>query len=281
MKTVELAAGTIEYDDIGQGRPIVLLAGLLMDSTLWAQTAAALSSDYRCIIPTLPLGAHRLPMRPEADLSLAGVAAMVSQMLDRLGLSEVALVGNDSGGAVVQLVLDHDPTRISRVVLISCEAFDNYPAHVAGTALAMTGRLPAPAFGLAMQQLRLRPLRRLPISFGWLTKRGDVVVARALRPLLNQAAIRHDLLRTLRAERADRTRLAQATRALSQYRHPALVAWAAEDRVMPLEHGRRLATTLPSARFVSIADTYTLVPLDQPAQLADIIHTFLDTSHHA
>jgi pimeloyl-ACP methyl ester carboxylesterase len=56
------------------------------------------------------------------------------------------------------------------------------------------------------------------------------------------------------------------------------VVWAAEDRVMPPEHGRRLADLLPDSRLVEIADSYTLVPLDQPASLAAAIRDFVMTT---
>ena len=52
------------------------------------------------------------------------------------------------------------------------------------------------------------------------------------------------------------------------------MVWASEDRVMPPEHGRRLAGLLPDARLAEIEDSYTLIPLDQPARLAQLIREF-------
>ncbi len=69
--------------------------------------------------------------------------------------------------------------------------------------------------------------------------------------------------------------VAEATAALPSFHRPALVVWAAEDRVMPPEHGRRLADLLPDSRLVEIADSYTLVPLDQPAELSAAIRNFV------
>jgi pimeloyl-ACP methyl ester carboxylesterase len=43
---------------------------------------------------------------------------------------------------------------------------------------------------------------------------------------------------------------------------------------MPAEHGRKLAKLLPRGRLVEIADSYALVPLDQPAQLGTLIREF-------
>jgi len=126
--------------------------------------------------------------------------------------------------------------------------------------------------------MRLRTLRRLPIAFGWLTKRGDAATARWIKPVLQQREIRRDTVRVLRAAAADKHLTLDAAECLPGYDRPALVVWASEDRVMPPDHGRRLAQLLPQGRLVEIPDSYTLIPLDQPAQLARSIRDFTQPS---
>jgi pimeloyl-ACP methyl ester carboxylesterase len=279
MSQVELSCGTVEYTDTGGSGPVlVLLHGLLMDGSLWDEVIAGLSPGCRCVAPTLPLGAHRVPVRPQADLSLPGIARLVAELCDRLGLAEVTLVGNDTGGALVQLLMA-DPAlsvRVARAVLASCDAFDNFPPGLTGKALVTAGRLPAWMFGLFMQQMRLRPARQLPIAFGWLTKRGDAATARWLRPVLTQAGIRRDTVRVLRSMRAAARGglLAGTAQRLPGFTRPVLVVWASEDRVMPPEHGARLAALLPGGRLAEVPDSYTLIPLDQPGRLAGLIREF-------
>ena len=272
---IDLSAGTIDYLDTGgDGPTVVLLHGLLMDSSLWDGPIADLAADHRCVVPTLPLGAHRHPV--SGDLSLPAIARLVEEFLDRLDLHDVTLVGNDTGGALVQLVLAGKAERVGRAVLVSCEAFDNVPPGLTGKVLVLSGRLSPRLFGAFMQQLRLRAVRRLPIAFGWLTKRGDAVTAGWIKPVLTSSAIRRDTVRMLRA--IDGRAVAEASAALPSFHRPALVVWAAEDRVMPPEHGRRLADLLPDSRLVEVADSYTLVPLDQPASLARAIRDFVMTA---
>ena len=269
MNQIELSAGTIDYEDTGgDGPTLVLLHGLLMDASLWDDVIADLAVDHRCVAPTLPLGAHHHPMHADADLSLRGIARLVAEFLDRLDLRDVTLVGNDTGGALVQLLACEGAARVSRIVLASCDAFDNFPPGLTGKTLVLTGKLPPTLFGLFMQQMRLRPLRRLPIAFGWLTKRGDAATARWMKPLLQQREVRRDTVRILRAAAAEKDVLLDAAERLRSYDQPALVVWASEDRVMPPDHGRRLAELLPHGRLVEIADSYTLIPLDQPGRLA-------------
>jgi len=278
MNEIELSAGPLEYTDTGGDGPVVVfLHGLLMDASLWDEVIAGLSAGHRCLAPVLPLGAHRRAMKPDSDLSLPGVARLVEEFLDRLGLREVTLVGNDTGGALVQLLMGDGSPRLSRAALVSCDAFDNFPPGLTGKTLVAVGKLPPGMFGLFMQQLRLRPVRRLPIAFGWLTKRGDAATARWIRPVLTEPAIRRDTVRVLRAIAADRRLLVRAASTLPSFDHPALVAWARHDRVMPPSHGTRLTELLPHARLAQIDDTYTLIPLDQPAELTRLLSQFLDT----
>ena len=279
MTQIELSAGTIDYTDTGGDGPVlVLLHGLMMDASLWDAVIADLSADHRCVAPTLPLGAHRHPMSADADLSLPGIARLVTELCERLDLDDVTLVGNDTGGALVQLVMADGADQVGRVVLASCDAFDNFPPGLTGKTLVASGRLSPRMFGLFMQQMRLRPVRRLPIAFGWLTRRGDAATARWMRPVLTQPGIRRDTVRVLRAAAAQKGLLVAAAERLPEFKHPALVVWASEDRVMPPEHGRRLASLLPAGRLVEVADSYTLIPLDQPARFAQIIREWLGTA---
>src|SRR6266700_7567427 len=109
MSEIELSAGAIDYVDTGgEGAVLVLLHGLLMDTSLWDGVVAELSVDHRCVVPTLPLGAHRHAMHADADLSLRGVTRLVVELLERLARRDATLVGNDTGGALVQLLVGAD-----------------------------------------------------------------------------------------------------------------------------------------------------------------------------
>lgn len=273
MPHVELSAGTIEYEDTGESGPVaVFLHGLVMDGSLWRHVVADLRSDHRCVVPTLPMGGHRRPMHRDADLSLRGIGRLVEELLERLDLREVTLVGNDLG--LPQVVVREGAGRVARLVLVSCEAFDNYPPGLPGRTLALAAKVPG-GFNALAQPLRLRPLRRLPFAFGRMSKRPvpNEVMDAWLQPVLTQRAIRRDVLKYVRT--ADVREMIDATERLRKFQRPALVVWAAEDRVMPPEHGRRLAELLPDARLVEIADSYTLIPEDQPGELAGAIRRFV------
>jgi pimeloyl-ACP methyl ester carboxylesterase len=280
MPEVTLEAGTIEYDDVGAGPVLVLAHGLAMDGVQWRHVVADLRPDHRCLLPTLPLGAHRRPMRPDADLSLRGLGRLLAEFLDRLDLRDVTLCFNDWCAAQV-MIADGLVERVGRLVLVSCEAFDNYPPGLPGRMAAVSARLPG-GIALMARTLRFRPLRQLPIALGWMSKRGipDEVVQQWLRPL-RQREIRRDLRKYAGDTKRGKRDLLAATEALPSFDRPVLIAWASEDRLMPPEHGRRLAELFPNSQLVEIADSYTLIPEDQPALLAAHLRQFIADTNDA
>jgi pimeloyl-ACP methyl ester carboxylesterase len=269
MPEVELSSGTIDYEDTGGSGPVVVLVhGLIMDSSLWRNVIAQLRSDFRCVAPTLPLGGHRHPMHADADLSMRGIAGILGELLERLDLRQVTLAMNDWGGAQLLIGGAHD-ARFARLALCSCEAFDNVPPQGSARALPYIARIPGGMAAVVMP-FRFDRLRRLPMTYGPLSKRPvpREVMDRWFGPALEQREIRRDLGKYVRSSAQGRRELLAAADALRSFERPALVAWASEDRLMPREHGRRLAELLPQGRLVEIADSYTLIPEDQPALLA-------------
>ena len=276
MNSVELSSGVIEYTDTGGNGPVlVLLHGLMMDASLWDEVIAGLSPGHRCVAPTLPLGAHRHPMNPGADLSLPGIARLAAEFFDRLDLRDVTLVGNDTGGALVQLLMGDGNTRVARAVLVSCDAFDNFPPGLTGRTLLLSGKLPPPLFGVFMQQMRLRAVRRLPIAFGWMAKHPlpAELLDRWFQPLQTQAAVRRDFRKYVTGGR--RRQMVEACERLRSFTCPTLVVWTPEDKVQRPEHGKRFAALLPDARLVEVADSYTLIMRDQPQAFARAIREFV------
>lgn len=277
MQEIALSAGIIEYEDTGGSSPVVvLLHGLVMDGSLWRHVVSELCSDHRCVVPTLPLGSHRRPMRADADLSPHGIARLQAEFLEALDLHDVTLVGNDLG--TFQLTAGLYPERIARLVLTSCEAFENFPPGLPGRTAEVGIKMPGGAFLMA-QVLRLRALRRLPFTFGWMTKRPipNEILDAWFRPLQTQQGVRRDL--TKYVQTLDKEDMLVAAERLRSFDRPALVIWAKEDRIMPPSHGRRLAELLPHGRLLEIADSYTLIPEDQPGELARAIRQFVrDTS---
>jgi len=271
---VELSAGPIEYEDTGGDGPVlVLVHGLAMDWRQWRLLVDELRGDFRCVLPVLPMGAHKRPMHRDADLSLRGMGRIVAEFLEHLDLNDVTLCFNDWCGAQV-MVADGLMGRVGKLVLVSCEAFENYPPGLAGHAAWLSAKLPG---GVPiMRRVVLNPtLRRLPFIFGQMTKHGvpDELMREWLEPL-KRTEIRHDFRKYTGAAMKGRHDLRAATPALASFDRPVLVVWDIEGKMMPSEDGRGLAEAFPDSRLVELPDCYTLIPEDQPAELAGEIAGF-------
>ena len=275
MPELTLSQGTIHVRDTGDpdGPPVVFVHGLLVDGSLWRKVVPSLEGELRCIWPDWPLGSHRTAMAPGADLSPRGVAHLVADALAAMELERVTLVGNDTGGAICQLVATERPERLGRLVLTDCDAFENFlPPMFRG--LQVAARVPG-LLNALVQPMRIRALRRLPMAYGLVTKRPieHAVTDAWLRPFLQQRAVRRDTAKLLRGI-TRRDTLAAAER-LRRFERPTLLAWAREDRAFPVAHAHRLAALLPDARVEEIPDSLTFIPEDQPERLADAIARFV------
>jgi pimeloyl-ACP methyl ester carboxylesterase len=271
MNDVRLAQGTIRYRELGNGEPIVLVHGLLANGELWREVAPRLATEFRVIVPDWPLGSQELPLSPGADLSPPGLARLIADFLSALELENVTLVGNDTGGALCQLVAVDHPERLARLVLTPCDAYENFlpPAF---RPLQVLARIPGAVFAL-VQSMRLPAARRLPLAYGWLMKRGDDALTAAwLAPARGDARIRREIAQILRGISSDYT-LAAAQR-FGEFSKPVLIAWAPEDRFFKLRYAERLAEAFPNARLELIEDSYSFVPIDQPERTATLIAQF-------
>ena len=272
-RVAELAAGTIEYRERGSGPPVVFVHGVGVNADLWRRVVPALADEYRCIAPDLPFGSHSHPLRADADMSLPGLARIVAELLDALDLDDVAIVANDTGGAVAQWLAGHHPQRIGRLVLTSCDAFEKFPP-APQRYLEVVARVPALLWCVAWAT-RFRAVQRLPTAYGWTTAAPiERTIMRSFTdPVRTNAGVRRDLRRLLRA--VDTRYTHEAAEALRGFDRPALVVWAAGDKLFPPEHGRRLAQLLPRGRFDTISDSRTFIPEDQPERLASVVRDFL------
>jgi len=270
---VHLKQGTIRYREDGTGEPLLFVHGVLVDGDLWREVVPRLAKDFRCIVPDWPLGSHQTPLAPDADLSPPALAQMVVDFMDALGLESATLVGNDTGGAICQLVAVAHPERVSRLVLTSCDLYDRFPPPPFGPLGPITN-IPGSVWLIA-QSLRPRLAQRLPIAFGWVTKElpDKALADQWLRPVRTSRGVRRDIGKIFRA--IDPRYTIEAAEKLESFDKPILFAWAAEDKLFPVEYARRLAAAVPDGTIEEIPDSYTFVPHDQPERLSEVIAAFV------
>ncbi len=272
-KQVELSAGTISYRELGSGDPVLFVHGLLVNGRLWDGVAERLAAGNRCIVPDWPMGSAPIAMKPDADLAPPAMAELVAEFIDELGLESPTIVGNDSGGAVSQMLAVRYPDKVGRMVLTNCDMYDNFPPSLF-TYLMLAARIPGAITALS-QSLRFKPMRRTPIAYGALTKSrlSDELLDAWVRPGLEDKGVRRDGGKFIRGARDEQT--IEAAEKLAGFEAPTLFPWAPEDRWFRIEHAERLAATMADARVVRIADAKTFVSIDQPEALAREMSSFL------
>ena len=202
-RTVDVpGAGTIEYRESGSGPPIVFAHGVGVNGDLWRRVAPEVAGrGHRCIAPDLPLGGHSIPLAGEPDMSLPGLADILSGFFDALGLEDATLVANDTGGAITQALIGRGPERIGRLVLTSCDAFDRYPPPAVAY-LKPTARVPG-GLWLLGKAVRWKPVQRLPIAYGWATHEPiePRIMESYTRGVRTSPGVRADLGRVLKQAR--------------------------------------------------------------------------------
>ena len=267
--------GQIEYRDVGEGPAVVFLHLVLAEASHWDKMVPLLSDRYRCIFPTLPMGAHTIPAQADADLSVNGLARAVVELIEQLELTNVTLVGNDSGGAISQVLAANYPDAIDRVVLTNCDMYDDFPPKI----FAYFNLLPHIPGGLRLagHLLKARLFWPLPFVFGRLANEVDAIkIDRWANALLADKQIRRDARKVLLGFGPGVTN--QAAEQLKSTELPILVAWGKDDRAFRPSLAERFCAEVATATLTWIPDCKTLVCWDQPERLSELIDQFATAS---
>ena len=271
MPTVTLPHGEVHYREAGPlhppiGPPVVFVHGILVDSRLWSEVASLLAAEgVRSFAPDLPLGSHTRPVAATADQSPRGIARQVIAFLDSLDLSDVTLVGNDTGGAICQYLLDTDPSRIGRLVLTNCDCFEQFPPPSLQRFVELVRR-PAALAGVG-QAMRSTTFRHARFGYGPFARQYDASMTRAwIEPFRTDTRIREDVARF--ASAIDPADLAAVGTRLHQFAGPVRLVWGDADPYFPMDLARRLAAAFHEAKLTEVDGARTFVPLDAPDRVA-------------
>lgn len=277
-RSVEVPGGAIEYFERGEGPILVFSHGWLANANLWRKVVDLLCGEFRCLALDLPLGSHRTPMDPDADLSPSGVGALIANAVERLDLNEVTLVGNDSGGAYSQIALaqhgERIGDRVSRLVLTSCETpYDEWPPPPFD-GLPAAARDPE-LLGRLLGALEDPAIRATPPAYGLLLKRSvevEVSDSYAL-PASRDTGVLHDIAKAMASTSTAPVRTA-GEQLISSSDLPVLLIWSSEDEVFPIAHAERYASALKRGELVRIDDAFSFTPEDSPDAVAKAIRDF-------
>ncbi len=272
--TATLPDGAVDYRDVGSGVPLLFFHGVLANGRLWDRVVPLLAGHYRCVVPDWPLGSHSHAMAEDADLTPPALVRLALDFMDEVGLNEAVLVGNDTGGALCQMLAADHPERVTALVLTPCDAFEVFPPRALFAALKVAAIVPG-GLKLLAESMRFKLAWRAPVSLAGLAKSRFErdLVDDWFGPCRDDPAIRRDTAKVIRGISNRYTIL--ASRGLAAFDKPTLIAWPRATRFFRYELAERLARTIPNSRLVPIPDSYTFVSLDQPEVTAELIASFL------
>jgi pimeloyl-ACP methyl ester carboxylesterase len=267
---IRLEQGTVAYRERGSGRPIVFVHGYLVNGDLWRRVVPHLATEFRCITPDWPMGSHSIAMDKDADLSPPAMADLIAEFIERLGLSDVVLVANDSGGAISQLVVTRHPERIGAMVLTPCDAFEQFPPKPFNL-LGTIARTPV-VRDVVYQSMRI-PFSRFA-GFKPLMKHGydGKIVKSWVTPGLKDSGVRRDGMKFAAGMNPRYT--LDAAEKLPDFDKPVLITWPPRNTFFKWELAERIAGALPNARLEPVPDALTFVAEDQPDRLAALVSEF-------
>ncbi|EAQ67112.1 putative hydrolase [Marinomonas sp. MED121] len=274
MKTIDLDAMTLQYQDQGEGMALVFLHGALSNHQTWRKTVSSLSKSYRCILPDLPLGGHEFAMPKEADLTPEGISRLLLALLDELKLEQVVLVANDTGGAYAQIFAAHYPEKVAGLILSNCDCLDVFPPKQFSMLQKMIN-LPGYTFVMA-QLFRVDAFLTTPNVMGLLSNAltGAQIKALYVKPFIENVGIRRDFQKVVNTWSIKYT--LEAASLLVSYSGPVLIIWGEEDRkLFPISLGRRLAGIFNQVAFRTVEGAMTYVQEDQPEQFVNLVESYL------
>ena len=271
-QTIDLPQGKITYRDEGEGPVILFSHGFLVDSELWQGLAERLvAQGFRCVRPDSPLGSHKHPMRPEADLSPPGVADVLGSFIEAMDLDHVTVVGNDSGGAIAQMLVARHPERIASLVLTNADALEVFPPWPFAW-LPYLGHVPGGVNTLSMA-LQLRLNRITTYRMLTVDPIPDEQLKQWVKPIRQNPGIREDVKKLLNG--LEKSQTMDAAEQLGTMDLPVLMVWGDRDRFFKLELAHRLAAMLKNATVIPVEGGRAFVMLDEPDLVAGHIAEFV------
>ncbi|RVW03789.1 alpha/beta fold hydrolase [Rhodococcus xishaensis] len=273
MPQVALPQAAIKYQVLGPKDslhpPVLFIHGLCVDYRLWTETAEALArSGFRCVMPTLPLGAHTIPVDDTVTLSFAGLATLIRDLMDALDLKDVTLVGSDTGGGLCQVVIDYYPDHVGRLVLANCDAFEKFPPFPFTLSLELM-RGPISIKTLFTLMRLVLPFRHSPLGYDLLTDEYADLTEAWFEPCRNDPRICRDL--AILARQISVSDLVGVSTRLHKFTKPVVLVWGQRDRLFTPRLGRRLEAVFPNSTLIEVPNARTFVPLDDPEAVIDAI----------
>jgi pimeloyl-ACP methyl ester carboxylesterase len=275
---VETSPGRIAYAEAGSGPVALFVHGVLLNKHLWRHQLAELSDIRRCIAVDL-LAHGDSEIAPDQDVTVTDNANMLKEVLDALKIDKADVVGNDSGGGIVQIFAANNPHRIRSMTLTDCDTHDNWPPEAFRPFVEMTrsGGLRDTLSAMLNDKKIYRSQQALGPAYEHPEKVSDEDIDTYLRPFFRSEQRIRDLERFVVAFDNKHT-LAVESR-LRQLRAPTLIVWATDDVYFPVKWADWLAETIPGAKKpVKLEGARLFFPEERPVEFNRLLRDHLTSA---
>ena len=273
LSMVETTAGEIAVYERGEGQPVVMLHGIPTHSYVWRDVAKVVALGHRVIAPDLA-GFGFSTRREDIDISPFGQADVIEQVLEKLGVESMVLVGHDLGALVAFELLKRNPERVARLVV--CNTSLRHEDWTSASRINPLAVLKLPVAGeVALKIARPAMLKTAFAMFVNERQRLDeATMALYWHPF--EHGFDRTLLRMARENRLDDDTFHGWKAALYDFGGPALVAWGRDDRAFRPDRAHEIVRLLHRCRYELFLHSNHFIQEDRPLALGRLIASFAE-----
>jgi pimeloyl-ACP methyl ester carboxylesterase len=275
-QTVVLHGHSLAYTDSGSGPVVLFVHGICGSQRQWAHLVDRLDEDHRVLVPDL--FGHGQSAKPVGDYSVGAHAGTLRDLLDRLGVDRVTLVGHSLGGGIAMIFAYLFPERVDRLVLVASGGLGREVSPLLRAATLPAAELVLPVLASGWIRDRVSAAGRTVSRLGWRsgadlsevwagftsladpdTRRAFLATTRAVIDPGGQTITAHDYL-------PDATPC------------PTLVVWGSGDRLIPVAHADAAQRSIPGVRVEVFEGAGHFPHLDEPDRFVEVLRDFIDTT---
>jgi pimeloyl-ACP methyl ester carboxylesterase len=275
-RTATLHGHDLAYLDSGTGPVVLFIHGILGSQRQWAHLVRHMDDDHRVIVPDL--FGHGDSAKPLGDYSLSAHAATMRDLLDRLGIERVTLVGHSLGGGIAMQFYYLFPERVDRLVLVASGGLGREVNPVLRSATLPGAEWVLPVIASGWVRARAESVGRAASKVGWKPGSDITAIWRGFTSL-GDGESRRAFLSTTRSV------IDVGGQSISAHDYlpdalpiPTLIVWGSRDRMIPAWHALRAQESIPLCRVELYEGAGHFPHLDDPDRFAESLRDFIATT---
>ncbi len=261
------------YLDSGNGPAVLFIHGLTGSHRNWAQLVEKLNTDHRVLAPDL--FGHGASEKLMGDYSLGAHAATLRDLLDRLEIDRITLVGHSFGGGIAMQFCYLFPERVEHLVLVASGELGRAVSPLLRAATVPGAGWILPVIASGWVRGRVETVGRALTSRGWRASSDTTEIWRGFTSLADADSRRAFLATT-------RSVIDPGGQTVTAHDHlpmaievPTLIVWGTRDRMIPAWHATTAHEVISDSRVVLFEGAGHFPHLDQPERFAQLLSDFI------